>query len=203
MEQDSWSENQTTGYIKQCIQRASGRGPQRIPAVHRFPLPGVRKPVTATPSAESRETGRTERYRLPDKIMQKGGFLWGRATGIENTYPKLCQLSYGTEKPYRPSAAHHQGTDHDLGRGTAETVERKRPDLAKTATGDAATPSPHRRITSFSEQQQRHLARLAERKQKGMGREYRQTVWWEHFMATGAFSANYHWGGKLILWHFH
>lgn len=86
--------------------------------------------------------------------------------------------NFHTERKNRIAQAltHHQGTDHDLGRGTAETVERKRPDLAKTATGDAATPSPHRRITSFSEQQQRHLARLAERKQKGMGREYRQTV---------------------------
>ena len=110
------------------------------------------------------------------KLSPLSKFYYEKKAGIENTYPKLCQLSYGTEKPYRPSAAHHQGTDHDLGRGTAETVERKRPDLAKTATGDAATPSPHRRITSFSGQQQRHLARLAERKQKRMGREHRQTV---------------------------
>lgn len=70
-----------------------------------------------------------------------------------------------------------------MGRGTAETVERKRPDLAKTATGDAATPSPHRRITSFSEQQQRHLARLAERKQKGweenIGKLCDESILWQ------------------------
>lgn len=55
-------------------------------------------------------------------------------------------------------------------------LKEKRLDLAETATGNAATASSHRRITSLSEQQQRHLARLAERKQKRMGREHRQTV---------------------------
>ena len=173
MEQDSWSENQATGHIKQYVQRASGRGSQGIPALHRFPLSGIWNPVTAAPSAENRETERTERHGLSDKTMQKGNFLWGRAAGIESAHPELCQLSHGTEKPYRPSAAHHQGTDHDLGRGTAKTVERKRLDLAETATGNAATASSHRRITSFSGQQQRHLARLAERKQKRMGRDHR------------------------------
>lgn len=70
-----------------------------------------------------------------------------------------------------------------LGKRNSRNSWKKKTWLCKTATGDAATPSPHRRITSFSEQQQRHLARLAERKQKGweenIGKLCDESILWQ------------------------
>lgn len=94
-------------------------------------------------------------------------------------------------KPYRPSAAHHQGTDHDLGRGTAETVERKRPDLAKLQQEMLQLRPRIDELQAFLNNSKDTLQGWLKENKKGweenIGKLCDESILWQR-----GFSANYH-----------